>query len=171
MNRSEWARRKIKSRSGFTLIELLIVIALMAIISIPVSASLIFGVKVFNSETAVDAVYQDQLSAFNEIKESMRRDPAHVKVVMESGVPVLQIGETAATRRDYFLQDGNLNRRIDTDSQVLCSNITAFDLTIPKAESASFLSTIRITLTATVNNRVHTLESNFSLRRYSEVQK
>lgn len=167
MNRSGRAIRIFKSCKGYTLIELLIVIALMAIISIPVSASLIFGVKVFNSETDVDTVFQDQQSAFTEIKERLRLDPYHVQVVSNEGVTELQIGNLEASRTAYYLTSGNLMRRIGTKTpQILCHYVTTFDLSHLKFDDKDRLTEIKIKLTAVINNREHILESDFSLRRY-----
>ncbi len=169
--------RKIKCTKGYTLVELLIVIALIGIVSIPIGASLIFGLKIFDSETAVDEVFQDQLSAFSEMKEALRSDPYHVQIVTVSGIDTLQIGPDSVTARNYTLSAGNLIRSIgpqslDNPGTVLCDHITAFELAnIEREENIEpeeneAVTQLRLTLIASVRNRNHTLSTEISLRRY-----
>lgn len=159
--------KKIKSQAGFTLVELLIVIALIGIVSIPITASLIFGMKIFDSETAVDEVYQDQLSAFTEIKEALRSNPYAVIVTTTDNVDTLQIGADD-TAIFYTLSQGNLVRITGQNNPetILCNHITAFELTNLLLDSEDKVTQLNLTLTTTIRNRTHSLSTEISLRRY-----
>lgn len=167
MKKRTWLKRRMNNKQkGFTLIELLIVIALMAIISIPISASLIFGVNVFKSETEISRHFTDQQAAFENIKSTLRNEPYQVRIVDDSGTEQLNIGEDPDTARIFFLSGEQLMLQIGANSAILCDHVTAFNLTDVELDETGLVTQLTVTLTTTVINREHTLTSSIALRRY-----
>jgi prepilin-type N-terminal cleavage/methylation domain-containing protein len=159
-------KNRINTAHGFTLIELLVVISLMAMISIPIGTSLIFGVNVFKSETEVDHIFKDQQFAFNHMKETLRIHPQTVKLVNTSGTTELVIGENADTASIYFLENQSLIFKKGTQEIVLCDHVKTFTLTTNSVNLDESINQLNIVLISSFNNREHKLSSNFSLRRY-----
>lgn len=167
--KSKRIRTYLNNKQGFTLIELLIVIALMAIISIPLSASLIFGVKIFGTESVVDKVFQDQQSAFVYIKETLRNDPYNVKLETVDSSEHLIVGALPNTAKHFFLKDAELilqTGALTSSQMILCDNVVDFTINNTVVDTQNLLTQLNITLTSEVKGRDHTLTSSFSLRRY-----
>ncbi len=157
------------NKQGFTLIELLVVIALMAIISVPLSASLIFGVKIFGTESVVDKVFQDQQSAFVYMKETLRNDPYNVKLEIVGSSEHLIVGVLPETAKHFFLKDAELilqTGALTSSQRILCDNVVDFTISNTLVDTQNLLTELNITLKSEVKGRDHTLSSSFSLRRY-----
>ena len=156
----------VKSKGGFTLVELLITIALLGIITVPVGAALILGLRIFDNEVAIDQTFQEQQESFIEIKEYLRLNPYDVQIATTTeGVVELSIG-TGGNNRVYYLSAGQLMRRIDGNTIVICNQVTQFTLDSIIRDSSNVVVGFSMTLIATERDRENKLTASIALRRY-----
>lgn len=159
-------RMKKNGVKGFTLVELLITIALLGIITVPVGAALIMGLRIFDNELAIDDVFQTQQDAFIEIKESLRENPYDVTVTTTvNGVLQLSVG-AGNQNRIYYLDQDHLMRQMGGNASVVARQINVFAIDQIQRDSTNAVIGFTITLTATERNRDNTLTSSIALRRY-----
>ncbi len=165
----DWVKRisaNLKSKNGESLIELLVVIALMGIIMVPVSASLLLGLKTYQNEIAVDAVFTDQESAWTQIKDLVRRYPYNVSFTDpdtdHSTLNVL----TKSGQVSYYVSEHKLYRQTETQTILLCDKVSMFGITSVSRNQTGNLLSFELTLTATESGRNNKLSMIFALDRY-----
>lgn len=156
----------LKAHKGFTLMEVLVVIALMAIVSVPIGASLIFGLKVYDTEVMVDRSFQKQQDVFLAVKQQVRLNPTEVQVVTsENGSSILEIGKDSEKTRYY--QDGlKLYRLEDTVLTEVLSDVTSFNIENVVRSANDQLLSFTLELVCATNGRSQTLTADFALDRY-----
>lgn len=156
----------LKAHKGFTLMEVLVVIALMAIVSVPIGASLIFGLKVYDTEVMVDRSFQKQQDVFLAFKQQVRLNPTEVQVVTsENGSSILEIGKESKKTRYY--QDGlKLYRLEDTVLTEVLSDVTSFNIKNVVRSANDQLLSFTLELVCATNGRSQTLTADFALDRY-----
>lgn len=156
----------LKAHKGFTLMEVLVVIALMAIVSVPIGASLIFGLKVYDTEVMVDRSFQKQQDVFLAFKQQVRLNPTEVQVVTsENGSSILEIGKDSKKTRYY--QDGlKLYRLEDTVLTEVLSDVTSFNIKNVVRSANDQLLSFTLELVCATNGRSQTLTADFALDRY-----
>lgn len=156
----------LKAHKGFTLMEVLVVIALMAIVSVPIGASLIFGLKVYDTEVIVDRSFQKQQDVFLAVKQQVRLNPTEVQVVTsENGSSILEIGKDSKKTRYY--QDGlKLYRLEDTILTEVLSDVTSFNIKNVVRSANDQLLSFTLELVCATNGRSQTLTADFALDRY-----
>lgn len=157
---------KIKSNKGFTLIEMLITLALMAVVSVPIGAALIFGLKVYDTEVAVDRSFQNQQDVFLSIKNQIRANPSQVEIIsLEGGESALEIGKDTSKIR-YYQNGQKLYKLEGIESKEVLSDIKGFNLLNTRRNSSNKLLSFTLELVSTSNGRDQSLKADFALDRY-----
>lgn len=159
-------RSKLKSNKGFTLIEMLITLALMAVVSVPIGAALIFGLKVYDTEVAADRSFQNQQDVFLTIKNQIRVNPTQVEVIaLENGSFALEIGKDSSKIR-YYQEGQKLYKLEGTTATEVLSSMKSFKLFNTKRNNSNQLISFTLELVSSSNGRDQSLKADFALDRY-----
>lgn len=157
---------KLRSNKGFTLIEVLITLALVAVVSVPIAAALILGLRIYDSEVQADTAFSNQQDVLLMIKNQVRANPSEVAIVdTDNGSQVLEIGKDAETIR-YYLDGRALYRLSNSTVTLVLDDVAQFTLTNQQKNSSGKLRSFRLALTSSINGREQVLLADIALDRY-----
>lgn len=157
---------KLRSNKGFTLIEMLITLALVAVVSVPIAAALILGLRIYDSEVQADTAFSNQQDVLLMIKNQVRANPSEVAIVdTDNGSQALEIGKDAETIR-YYLDGSALYRLSNSTVTLVLDDVAQFTLTNQQKNSSGKLRSFRLALTSSINGREQVLLADIALDRY-----
>lgn len=158
--------KKLKSQSGFTLIEILITLALMAVVSVPIAASLILGLRIYDAEVEVDRTFQNQQDVFMMIKNEVRQNPSQVDVVQLSGGDyAIEIGQSSKLIR-YYMSQSKIYKQTATQTIEILTDVKSFKLNNLVRNSNNTLKSFTLEMVSSFNDRDQILTADFALDRY-----
>ncbi len=162
---------KLKSNAGISMIELLVTISIMSLLTIPAYMSVINGYKLFDNESAYQAVLGDVQLAYDQMNTHIRiagfRDievidnltkvgefDGLISVVPNDSIHVLKVGNIF-----YYYKNGSLYRYSDRNERELVDNVVNF-----LVEELDDGQLITLNITINVDGRQETIQTRVYYR-------
>lgn len=138
----------------------------MAVVSVPIAASLILGLRIYDTEVEVDRTFQNQQDVFMMIKNEVRQNPSQVDVVQLSGGDyAIEIGQSSKLIR-YYMSQSKIYKQTATQTIEILTDVKSFKLNNLVRNSNNTLKSFTLEMVSSFNDRDQILTADFALDRY-----